>query len=250
MTITTCPRFCSFINQHLDDYSAIRQHILDGARCPDAWLALGRMVPTPQQRLDCLKYAAQIEPDDLDLQITYLDQHVVVYPEDADAHGRLREVRALRVVRSVRPRAMLRREPPREIGTILVEMGTIDRVILSDALREQRRRRDQGTAIPLGELLIERKQILPGHLARVLTIQFQERQDCGHSPSLLGEYLVREGYLTLDSLEIALLEQIRLHQLGKHESIGRLLMAKGKLHWADLKKVLDVQAHEAQLAFV
>ncbi len=250
MTTTTCSRFCSFVNQHLEDYVAIRQHILEGARCPDAWLALGRIVSTPQQRLDCLKYAAQIEPENLDLQITYLDQHVAVYPEDIEAHGRLRQVRALRVVRSVRPRAMLRREPPRTIGRILVDMGVIDPIMLSDALREQRIRRDQGKIIPLGELLIERKQILPGHLARVLTIQFQERQDCGHSPSMLGEYLVREGFLTLDSLELALLEQIRLHQLGKHESIGRILMAHGKLHWTDLKKVLDIQADESQMAYV
>jgi hypothetical protein len=189
-------------------------------------------------------------PDDLDLQITYLDQFTLMHPTDQEASGTLRQTRALRVVRSVRPRAMLRREPPREIGRVLVETGIIDAITLSQSLREQRLRRDAGKVILLGDLLIERKLITPGHLARVLTIQFQERQECGQNPTMLGEYLVREGLLTLDSLEVALLEQIRLRQIGTQESIGRILMARGKLHWADLKRVLEIQQHEMHMAFV
>jgi hypothetical protein len=195
-------------------------------------------------------HAAQLVPDDLDLQITYLEQLTLLNPSDQEACGKLRQLRALRVVRSVRPRAMQRREPPREIGRILIETEIIDAITLSQALREQRIRRDQGAPILLGDLLIERKLITPGHLARVLTIQFQERQECGQNPSMLGEYLVREGLLTLDSLELALLDQIRLRQVGKHESIGRILMARGKLDWADLKRVLEIQQHELQMVYV
>jgi hypothetical protein len=247
---TTCARFCTFVNQHLEDYNAIRQHILTGVICPDAWLILARMVPAPERRLECINHALRLAPDDLDLQITLQEQLVTMHPNNEEHAGKLRQLRALRVVRSVRPRALLRREPPREIGRILVEAGILDQLMLSDALREQRARREQKRKILLGELLIERKVIAPRELARVLTIQFQERQECGQSPSMIGEYLVREGLLTLDSLEVALLEQIRLHQIGKHESLGHILITQGKLHWAELKQVLEMQQREAELAFV
>jgi hypothetical protein len=247
---TQCSRFCSYVSQHISDYDAIRAHILSGSRCPDAWLALARMVKTPQQQLDCLRYAAQIDPDDIDLQITYYERLTTMSPDDADGQGKLRQLRAYRVVRSARPRAMLRREPPRTIGRILLEMDVIESSELMNALREQRARKDRGENIQLGELLIQRKKILPALLARALTIQFQERQECGHGPTMVGEYLVRDGLLSLHSLELALLEQIRQSQLGKRESLGRILMRYGVISWAQLKEVLDRQEHDAMASYI
>lgn len=247
---TQCSRFCSYISQHIGDYESVRSHILSGNRCPDAWLALARMVKTPQQQIDCLRYAAQIDPDDIDLQITFYERLTSDRPDDKTAQDRLRELRTYRVVRSARPRAMLRREPPRSIGRILLEMNVLESVELLNAVREQRIRRDRGETVLLGELLIQRKLILPALLARALTIQFQERQECGHGPTMVGEYLVRDGLLSLHSLELALLEQIRQSQLGKRESLGRILMRYGVITWAQLKDVLDRQEHDAMASYI
>lgn len=59
-----CPRPCPFVQRHRYNLIRLRDHLAEGHRCADAWIALAHLVREPWQRLDCLERAFAIDPDD------------------------------------------------------------------------------------------------------------------------------------------------------------------------------------------
>lgn len=121
---TTCPHPCPEVTQH-STATDLRLHLLSGFCCVHAWLVLADQVPTLQQRYDCLVRAAHIDPGSIELQVKLLACRQALSPYDQDIAAQLRQARALQLVRTVRPHALRRREPPRSLGTILLNIGAL-----------------------------------------------------------------------------------------------------------------------------
>ena len=244
---TTCPRQCPEISQHTNNTAVLRRHLLSGVRCIQAWLALADQVPRLQQRLDCLLQASKIEPANLGLQIDVLACRLALTPADQELAGQLRQAKALQIVRTVRPDSLRRREQPRSLGTILIDIGAISDMDMPKLLSDQRRARDQGVRVLIGELIIQRNLVPPAALARALMIQYHERQDYGAPPIMLGEILVDEGWINLHQLELAIAEQLRLLQIDQHDSIGKILLRYKLISWPIPQQAIEHQ-HQISLA--
>ncbi|MEF3273237.1 MAG: hypothetical protein K6356_02385 [Chloroflexus sp.] len=229
-----CPSPCHFVAEHSQDAVSIRQHLLEGYQCRDAWVAMSKLVQDPQRRKDCLERASALAPDDEELLIEYLEARLAVDPTDVFAQQRLNEIRTMRLLSDVKTPYFHKPPEPRLIGEILVAIGAISDAELQAVLSEQRRSSLLKSDRRIGQLLLKRGLITPAKLAKALIIQQQERNRARSAPQVLGEYLVEKGYITAAQLEAVLAEQIRLDLQGKRLSIGELLV---KMHLMSKEKV-------------
>jgi hypothetical protein len=127
------------------------------------------------------------------------------------------------------------------LGGYLLTLGYATPRQIIVALREQRRRAEQGSLVQLGEILVEQGVIEPQVLAAVLLVQLVERTiiQQGAAPERLGEHLVAMELISPAQLAPAIERQIRLRHQGSSARLGELLVQQG---------VLDQQAVEAALA--
>ena len=126
------------------------------------------------------------------------------------------------------------------LGGYLLTLGYATPRQIIVALREQRRRAEQGSLARLGEILIEQGVIQPQVLTAVLLVQLVERTviQQGVAPARLGERLIAMELLSPAQLAPAIEHQIRLRHDGSSPRLGELLVQQG---------VLDQQAVEAAL---
>jgi hypothetical protein len=207
-------------------YQLMRQALLENPDYVPAWLSMSKLVDDLPRQRDCLERALALDP------------------RNEAARDGIETLRLKELLASVRAPVLLDRGPaPRQIGAYLVEQGIISHEQLHEALREQGDRRRRGEFIQFGDLLLERRWITPGTLARALVAQLRERADRrgGHAPRFLGEYLIAEKIITPLQLEAALEEQIRLRLRGQRVALGNLLIRKQYLTARALQKVLDEQ---------
>ncbi|MCS6938300.1 MAG: hypothetical protein NZM94_03460 [Roseiflexus sp.] len=245
-----CPRPCSFVHRHRHNLIRLRDHLAEGHRCADAWVALAHLVREPCQRLDCLERASAIDPDDQNLRIAYLEHYVVLHPEDVQAAEELREAKARRVLARYKPRIFRHQDASQPLGVILRALGAVSNTDLEVALEEQERLRRLGRPMLLGDLLVLQGKTAPETLARALTLQSRLRAANGAMPRTLSEYLIANGHIAPDQLERALLEQIRLRVSGKHEPLGEILLRHGAVDATVLQRAFQQHMHDAMTAFV
>jgi len=243
-----CSEPCETVGTIAHDYTALCAHLLAGAACVGAWLALAELVATAQQRLDCYERAHTIAPDDLELQIKLAEARLVLAPHDAELAGALRELRARRAICGAAPRAWQPRDPAPALGALLVSEQVVSENELRRVLAVQRARAAEGERALLGDLLIERGIVTPAALVRILLKQFHERRARGEAPQGLGEQLVIAGVISDEQFGQALLEQTRLRQVGRHEPLGKILVRAGIVEVGALQRALDELDELAQYA--
>jgi len=126
------------------------------------------------------------------------------------------------------------------LGGYLLTLGYATPRQIIVALREQRRRAEQGSLARLGEILIEQGVIQPQVLAAVLLVQLVERTvvQQGGAPARLGERLVAMELISPAQLAPAIEGQIRLRHEGSSTRLGELLVQQG---------ILDQQAVDSAL---
>jgi hypothetical protein len=234
-----CQRPCPAVRANPGEREALCAHLLDGASCIDAWLALAAVVTVPRQRLDCYERAHALAPDDLDVRIGLLEARLTVSPDDPATEGELRELRARRAITGHVPFAWRPRDPAPSLGELLVGEQVLSEAELRRTLQVQRARNAAGKRALLGDLLVERGIVTPAALVRILMRQFRERRLRGESAYSVGEYLVIVGAITEEQLSRALLEQTRLRQAGRSEPIGKILVRAGVVDVAALQNAIE-----------
>lgn len=247
MNADRCPRPCPVIATKRD-FAALRDHLASGHRCIDAWLALAQLVTTPEQRLDCLARASALDPDDVDLEISYLEHRLAVDPVDIEAAGALRAARARRALSGHKPRIFKHMDASPTLGSILLSMGALTKDDLEWLLQEQAELRRRGEQTMFGDIAVARGRITPELLARALMTQLHQRSSNEAAPRVLGEYLLAEG-LKPEQLERALVEQILLRRAGRRETLGEILLRLGMITKAQLNRALEHQRTDALSAF-
>lgn len=245
----TCPRPCPHAQRHARDMQALRSHLLESSGCTDTWVALAAVLTNPQHRLDCWQRAAMLEPEDDQIQEQYLQCRLEVDPNDQQARDTISQRNVERALQNYRAKIFLRMRPTRSLGEILVEMGAITEAQLDRALERQRSLKRSNKGLMLGDILVEMKLVTPAMLARALITQHQDRSEKGESPQALGEYLVAHGYISVQSLERALIEQTRLRQGGEKVSIGKVLLRLNMIDNATLTRALSQQTNDAFNSF-
>jgi hypothetical protein len=231
-----------------NDFNALRDHLATGHRCVDAWLALADLVTVPAHRLDCLARASALAPDDIELEIAYLEQRLIVDPGDTEASGALRAARARRVLMGHKPRIFKQMDASPTLGSILVQMGAITQQELEWLLEEHAAIRRRGEQMMFGDVAIARGKVTPETLARALMTQIQQRIGNDAAPRALGEYLIASG-LPPERLEQALTEQIYLRRVGRRETLGEILIRRRWITRDQLERALAQQQHDALSLF-
>ncbi|NWG20173.1 MAG: hypothetical protein HXY39_07565 [Chloroflexi bacterium] len=248
MKVTLCPRPCPVVESARASFIALRNHVAAGHRCVEAWLALAQLVTEPGHRLDCLARASALAPDDLELEIGYLEYRLTIDPGDTEASGALRVARARRALSGHKPRIFKQMDASPTLGTILVDMGAITADELEWLLQEQAAARRRGEQIMFGDMAVARGTVSPETLARALMLQLRQRTSNEAAPRALGEYLLAEGLKPQD-LERALVEQIRLRRIGRRETLGAILLRLQLITRLQLERALERQQNDALSAF-
>jgi hypothetical protein len=248
MKDTLCTRPCPAVAAMRSDFNSLRDHLAAGHRCVDAWLALADLVTVPAHRLDCLARASALAPDDIELEIAYLEQRLIVDPGDTEASGALRAARARRVLMGHKPRIFKQMDASPTLGSILVQMGAITQQELEWLLEEQAAIRRRGEQMMFGDVAIARGKVTPETLARALMTQIQQRIGNDAAPRALGEYLIASG-LPPERLEQALTEQIYLRRVGRRETLGEILIRRRWITRDQLERALAQQQHDALSLF-
>jgi hypothetical protein len=231
-----------------NDFNALRDHLATGHRCVDAWLALANLVTVPAHRLDCLARASALAPDDIELEITCLEQRLIIDPGDTEASGALRAARARRVLMGHKPRIFKQMDASPTLGSILVQMGAITQQELEWLLEEQAAIRRRGEQMLFGDVAIARGKVTPETLARALMMQIQQRIGNDAAPRAIGEYLIASG-LPPERLEQALTEQIYLRRVGRRETLGEILIRRRWITRDQLERALAQQRQDALSLF-
>jgi hypothetical protein len=248
MKDTLCTRPCPAVAAMRSDFNSLRDHLAAGHRCVDAWLALADLVTVPAHRLDCLARASALAPDDIELEITYLEQRLIIDPGDTEASGALRAARARRVLMGHKPRIFKQMDASPTLGSILVQMGAITQQELEWLLEEQAAIRRRGEQMMFGDVAIARGKVTPETLARALMTQIQQRIGNDAAPRALGEYLIASG-LPPERLEQALTEQIYLRRVGRRETLGEILIRRRWITRDQLERALAQQRQDALSLF-
>ncbi|MDW8212745.1 MAG: hypothetical protein RMJ55_04255, partial [Roseiflexaceae bacterium] len=134
------------------------------------------------------------------------------------------------------------------LGSILVEMGAITAQELEWLLEEQAAVRRRGDQVMFGDVAVSRGKVTPETLARALMIQIQQRVSNDAAPRALGEYLIANG-LPPERLEQALTEQIYLRRIGRHETLGEILLRRRWVTRDQLERALAQQRQDAMSLF-
>lgn len=240
-----CSIPCPAIAPYRDNMAKLRAHLVEGHQCLDAWLALSRLVSDPGQRRDCLERAAVLVPEDQEVQERYLEAVLAVDPNNKAAQTRLNEIHTMRLLSDVKTTHFHEQPRARLLGDILIAIGAITPAELRDVLRVQNNGAPITTDRRLGQLLLRHNMITPSKLAHALIVQQQERSRLRVAPQVLGEFLVDQGHITPQQLELALAEQLRLDQKGQRYSLGHILVRLNMISASAVERA----ANEHQRAF-
>jgi hypothetical protein len=208
-------------------YLLMRQVLLAYPTYAPAWFWMSRLVDDVGRKRECLERALALDPAFAQARdaLESLRTHEA-HPAQAQPHELGRE--------------------PQKLGAYLVERGLISRDQLEVALLEQRSRQTWGKRISLGDILVSRGLLTPQALARALLIQQRDKlQTHDQRPERLGEYLLAGRLVTPEQLEAALAEQARLRQRAQYLVLGELLIRRGYLRLETLERVLARQRRDA-----
>ncbi|PDW03040.1 hypothetical protein [Candidatus Viridilinea mediisalina] len=219
-----CSFPCTTVAQDRNDLATLRAHLLEGHQCLDAWLSMSRLVSDPRQRRDCLQRAAVLAPENVEIRERWLEAVLAVEPNNTLAQTRLNEIHTMRLLTDVKTSHFTEQKRARLLGQILVDMGAISSEELREVLRTQNNGMPITTDRRLGQLLLRKRKIAPVVLAQALISQQQERSSLRVAPQVLGEYLVEQGLITPQQLELVLAEQLQLDLQGQRLSLGQIIV--------------------------
>jgi tRNA(Ile2) C34 agmatinyltransferase TiaS len=134
-------------------------------------------------------------------------------------------------------------------------IAVINNYVTSEQLEEGLQiQRGESPPRRLGEILVEKGYLTPEQLHMILEIRrkkvrklLRDPQEVREGDKHFGELAVREGYIDLDELEAAILEQERVARLGLHFRLGEILVANSTV---TVKEVLEILRRQGKRVMV
>jgi hypothetical protein len=198
---------------------------------PQAWLCLSACVPALPQRRDCLEQALRLDPHN---QAIHAEIQVL----------RELELRAMqRLLSDCRSIVPASEGPPiLRLGEYLQTQG-VSADHIQRALTLQRAAPLTNRRPLLGEILVAQGWSTPERIAELLIRQASARvihQGSGQ-PDPIGEYLLRQGHISLKQLQSAVIAQLRGIQIGKYIRLGEVLVTEHAISAEQLMRALRQQ---------
>jgi hypothetical protein len=192
-----------------------------------AWLWLSKAMPTLDQALQCLNHLLTLNPHHMIARQARDVLHVHLMVEES---GVLPEV--------IPPPSTAERRYC--LGEALVEAGVITQLQLEVALREQVQLELLRQPVRLGEILLRRRLVRPEQLEGALAAQIESlpvfrEEKTAHQ---LGDHLIGIGLVTRAQLHQGLAEQALQRRLGQNVLIGEVLVRQGYLRRDQLNRAL------------
>jgi tetratricopeptide (TPR) repeat protein len=211
-------------------YRLLSQMLRTQPRYAPAWLWLSGLVDDPERQRECLERALALDPrcEAAQLGLTMLRRQAL---RDAPA-----------VINGAGVHW--------KIGAYLVKYGFVSQEQFTQALEEQHTRRHTLSDAPMvGNILVARGWITPHGLATALMLQQQDALSGPHprQPQRLGEFLVAEGFLTIEQMAIVLAKQIELQQRGVSVQLGALVVRERYVNAAVIEQLLARQRAQRSL---
>ncbi len=214
----------------------MRKVLIENPRYAPGWLWMSAFVDDVKQRRECLNRTLELDPTNeharKGLEILRMQELMAAAPPPAPETAHHDPDPGQRQAR--------------KLGDYLIDQGLINMPQLERALMEQKNIRSsfQGARMPIGDVLIRLGFLTPEKLAHVLLDQQEDKIGTTTSPEYLGEYLVSTGIVSRKQLEAVLAEQIRLRQSGRRMLLGDLLIRAGYITAGALESVLDQQRND------
>lgn len=193
-----------------------------------AWLWISRAMPTLEQSLRCIEHLLSFSPGN---------------PQAREAFDVLK-VRLLLEEAAMMPPPPTPSTPQRRylLGEALVEARIITPKQLQTALDEQARLAARKRPLRLGDVLLRMKLVQPEQLAAAVAAQMDNSANASSHDELgqLGAFLIREGLLTRAQLHQGLVRQAGLQRQGKPMLLGEVLVRCGYIGSDQLSQALRV----------
>lgn len=211
-------------------YLLLRQVLMDDPNCAPAWLWMSGLVVDTRQQRECLEQTLILDPGcDLareGLKLLQLRETLAGIPAALPATSE---------------------HAPRRLGEYLVAQGFVSEAQVEEALAEQQRRRlEWNERVLLGDILVQRGWLMPQTLAKTLLLQQRDQRGAvvAPLPQRLGEYLVVDGVITTGQLAAVLEEQAHLHKTGTSMMLGEILLRGGYVTPEVLNRALEQQRQD------
>jgi tetratricopeptide (TPR) repeat protein len=204
-----------------------------------AWLWLSRAMPTLEQSLRCIEHLLSFSPRNAQA-LEALDVLKV--------RLLLEESAVLRAAPST-PSTPQRRYL---LGEALVEARIITPHQLQTALNEQAKLAARKRPLRLGEVLLRLKLVQPEQLAAAVAAQMDNAASTANADSLgqLGAFLIRQGLLTRAQLHQGLVRQAAMQRQGKPILLGEVLVRCGYIERDQLSQALGVWQQQYEDQFI
>lgn len=197
-----------------------------------AWLWLAKVMQTLDLALRCIEHLLTINPhstparearDVLQLRIM-LDEAGITEPQTATTPQKRRYM----------------------LGEALVEAAVITQPQLNQALQYQAQQALLRTPQPLGAILVQLRYVRTEQIEAALAAQVESTlaRPMSSGVGMLGEFLVREGAITVAQLHQALARQSMLRQVSRAMLLGDVLVEMGYIQRGDLNRAV-LQWHDA-----
>jgi len=198
-----------------------------------AWLWLSSVLSTTEQALHCIEQVLRLNPTHARAREAREVLRLRLIVEEAAI---FKEASRDTSPPSTRQRRLL-------LGELLVDVGPLtsqqlDQVLVEQAQLAHKARRP----VRLGDLLVRRKLIGRAQLEAVLAIQIEQAalpgQERWGSTIPIGEFLVQRGLVTRPQLAYGLKQQAALRQQGKPLLLGEILVRLGYLQRMHLHRAV------------
>ena len=198
---------------------------------PQAWLCLSACVPALPQRRDCLEQALRLDP------------------HNPAIHTEIRLLRELELRAMQQILSDCRSIVPAPAGPPILRLGEylqaqgVSAEHIQRALVIQRSAPLTNRKPLLGEILVAQGWSTPECIAELLMRQTSARvihQGSGQ-PDPIGEYLLRQGHISLEQLQSAVITQLRAAQTGTYIRLGQVLVGTRAITADQLTRALRQQ---------
>lgn len=204
-----------------------------------AWLWLSRAMPTLEQALRCIEHLLTISPH---------NTHALEAREVLQVRLVLEEAAVVQT--DTTPLSTPQRRYL--LGEALVEAGVLTESQLAAALKEQVRLAAKGKPMRLGEILLRLKYIRPEQLEGAVAAQVATlpTTSAPNAPGQIGAHLIRRGLLTPAQLHQGLAQQAALKRQGQPVLLGDVLVRCGYLSREQLNHAMLEWQQQYEMSFV
>jgi hypothetical protein len=216
-------------------YNLMRQVLLENPSFVPAWVSMSTLVDDVARQRECLERALALEPE---------------YKPARERLEQLRVKELLSTVsrfETPEPRVYSRRLGDFLVEEGIITPEQLHQTLAEQAVRKRQGSALPIGQLLLQTGLVTPEALARALVKQTLAWALEYRRGIhseSHTIERLGDYLLIEHIISAEQLEEALIEQLRSSQRGEHVLLGQILVRKGYLIMSMLERILQRQRAE------